>query len=333
MTIKCPYCGATMTSEAELTKGQHVLCPCCKLKFTFGEEWEATGYVEAKFWSMVGRCPWTDWLKRANGLVAKGMPFALGLVAVAACATWFVALARQNAPVSAVFKPWLTLVVMVCSAYVSRRAMALPCRTMEGCARLTIRPQMAYILKVAVTLGLIICGCSLAIDQGDRDSIIAGVSIALTGVAWGVCLEKTSLLRIKVGMPANCVEEAVALLLLPVRFLIAVLPIALAATVVVGAVYAFAVFNGDGVLIATVLAGLVTLPTAVSLVVHLYYVFSNVALELMKAEVSLPAKLDALRSAPTAGGKPSSPIPPTGEADKTPPEEAGADAADRPCGK
>lgn len=37
MYIICPYCQGVCESECEVSKGQHVLCPYCNVKFTYGE--------------------------------------------------------------------------------------------------------------------------------------------------------------------------------------------------------------------------------------------------------------------------------------------------------
>lgn len=38
MTIRCPECGQDMEAEDDLVVGQHVICPYCQVKFSFGCE-------------------------------------------------------------------------------------------------------------------------------------------------------------------------------------------------------------------------------------------------------------------------------------------------------
>lgn len=294
MMVVCPYCNTEMKSDTDLKKGQNVICPCCKLKFAYGEENDTNGFYEAKFWSFVGRWPWSLWHKRVNGLVAKVLPFVAAFIAVGACVAWLVVLGRQNAPISYVFRPWLVLLAMALSVHLSRRAMTLPGKLLAKCDRLIIRPQVAYALKVIVSVGLIVLAGKLIIGEATRDAIILGIALALVGVAWAICMECTSITRIRVGTPANGVEEFAALVLLPVRFIAAMLPVATALTLVGGSVYACTVFSDSGEMIALVLAGLVMLPLVASLVFYLYYVCTTLALDFLKAVAAIPGRLDGL---------------------------------------
>ena len=48
MRIKCPYCGEVIETAQEVVIGQHVVCPVCNRKFSYGEEmeWHSTKKME-----------------------------------------------------------------------------------------------------------------------------------------------------------------------------------------------------------------------------------------------------------------------------------------------
>lgn len=37
MTITCPLCGMEMESEVQIAPSQHIICPFCEKKFSYGE--------------------------------------------------------------------------------------------------------------------------------------------------------------------------------------------------------------------------------------------------------------------------------------------------------
>lgn len=93
MRIKCPYCGEVIETTQEVVIGQHVVCPVCNRKFSYGEEkeWRSTKKME--------RPQRED--SKVKGVEFKGKPecwslsFALGAFAVSltvsACCPVFLA--------------------------------------------------------------------------------------------------------------------------------------------------------------------------------------------------------------------------------------------------
>lgn len=46
MTGKCPFCGEAIETDIEVTVGQHVVCPWCERKFSYGEPREKPARIE-----------------------------------------------------------------------------------------------------------------------------------------------------------------------------------------------------------------------------------------------------------------------------------------------
>ena len=110
-----------------------------------------------------------------------------------------------------------------------------------------------------------------------------------------ICLERPGIVGVKPGYPVNCVEEVIALVLFPVRVLIALLTLLIGMAAVGGLVYGIVLWLDDGLSAAIAFGATALVPFVVPLIVYFIYLVVVFTLDFYKAIVSIPRKLDEMK--------------------------------------
>ena len=110
-----------------------------------------------------------------------------------------------------------------------------------------------------------------------------------------ICLERPGIVGVKPDYPANCVEEVIALVLFPVRVLIALLTLLIGMAAVGGIIYGIVQWFDDGLSAAMTFGAAAFVPFLVPLVVYFIYLVVVFTLDFYRAIVSVPRKLDELK--------------------------------------
>ena len=95
--------------------------------------------------------------------------------------------------------------------------------------------------------------------------------------------------------PVNCVEDVIALVLFPVRVLIALLTLLIGMVAVGGIVYGILLWFDEGLAAAIVFGATALVPFVVPLIVYFIYLVVVFTLDFYKAIVSIPRKLDEMK--------------------------------------
>ena len=258
-----------------------------------------TGKVDAA----VGKClglvenhPWENWLAVANGFIGKFLPLVVGAAGVLAFAVGLVKAIRYDAPFSFVLAIVGILVATLFSMHLTPKAMALPRSFVEKAEPDAVRPELLYIAKILVGLGGLVLAVWLLL-QFDSDALVAAVVLAVVSLLALVAFSHPGIIGLKADYPTNVVEESITIVLFPLKLVLSLLTlvVGLASVVlfVAGTVNVF--YDGEEAVFDFLASALV--PVVVPLCAYVAYLTTVFVLDLYRAVVSLPRKLDELRKA------------------------------------
>lgn len=251
------------------------------------------GWVEGSL-GVIGNRPWDSWLDTANRYISKFLPAAIALAGILACSTGLVVLIKDDAPFSLVVKQLCVLIPVLFAMHLAPKALALTCSFIEKGEAAVIRPELMYIMKVLCGIGGILVGVYLLLNF-DKDLVAIAIAAIIFAVLMIICLERPGIVGVKPGYPVNCVEEVIALVLFPVRVIIALLTLLVGIAAVGGIVYGIVQWFDNGVFAAMVFGATALVPFAVPLIVYVIYLVVVFTLDFYRAIVSIPRKLDELK--------------------------------------
>lgn len=252
------------------------------------------GFVE-KVLGVIGSHPWEAWLDVVNRYITKFLPAAIALAGVLACMTGLVTLIKNDAPFSWVLRTLCILIPVAFSMHLAPRALALTRSFIENGEAQVIRPELMYILKVLLGLGGLLLGAYLLLNFKSDLIVPAIIAIALA-VLMIICLERPGIVGIKAGYPINCVEEVIALVMFPVRVIIALITPLTGIIAVGGIVYGIVQWFDNGLSAAFTFAAIALIPFLLPLAVYLSYIVLVLTIDLLRAIASIPRKLDELKA-------------------------------------
>ena len=258
---------------------------------------EYSGKVDALVESalgIIGNRPWDSWLDTANKYISKFLPAAIALAGVLACLTGLITMIKNDAPFSMVVKQLFILVPVLFAMHLAPKALALTRSFIEKGEPAVIRPELMYIMKVICGIGGILLGVYLLLNF-DKDLVSTAITAIIFAVLMIICLERPGIVGVKPGYPANCVEEVIALVLFPVRVLIALLTLLIGMAAVGGIIYGIVQWFDDGLSAALTFGTAAFVPFLVPLVVYFIYLVVVFTLDFYKAIVSIPRKLDEIK--------------------------------------
>ena len=252
------------------------------------------GFVESVL-GVIGNHPWDTWLGTVNRYVTKFMPAAIALAGVLACATGLIMLIKNDAPFSWVMRTLCILIPVAFSMHLAPKALALTRSFIENGEAEVIRPELMYILKVLLGLGGLLLGAFLLLNFSS-DLIVPAIISIVIAVLMIICLERPGIVGVKAGYPVNCVEEVIALAMFPVRVIVALVTPLTGVVAVCGIVYGAVQWFDDGLSAALAFVATALIPFLLPLAVYLGYLVIVLTLDLYKAVVSIPRKLDELKT-------------------------------------
>ena len=262
----------TAGTETAGAETEDAKCECgCSCQSVAEKITEYNGKVDACVESaigFVGNRPWEDWLKAANTYITRLLPAAIAVAGVLAFVTTLVSLIRMDAPFS-----WVVVE--------KREAEA-------------IRPELMYIMKVVCGIGGLLLGAYLLLCF-NSDLVVPAIVAVVFALLMVICLGRPEIVGVKPGNPENCVEEIIALILFPVNVVIALMTPLIGLATVIGIGYGIVLWfdNGFGSALAFGFAAI--LPLVLPLVVYFMYLLAVCTLDLYRAIVSIPRKLDELK--------------------------------------
>lgn len=254
---------------------------------------KVNGWVE-KALGLVGNHPWDAWLKTANRYITMFLPALIALAGVLALLTGLITFIRMDAPFSMVVKQFWIVIPVLFAMHLAPKALALSRSFIEKSEADVIRPELMYIMKVVFGVGGILLGaflllqfCSCLVSYA-----IASIIFALLMI---ICLERPEVVGVKAGYPVNCVEEIIALIMFPVRVVIALMTLVVGLATVGGIVYGIVLWFDSGMEAQFILGGTAVLPFLIPLSVYIAYLCLVFVFDFYKAIVSIPRKLDELK--------------------------------------
>lgn len=243
---------------------------------------------------IIGNRPWDSWLNTTNKCISMFLPAAIALAGVLACLTGLITMIKADAPFSMVVKQLFVLVPVLFAMHLAPKALALTRSFIEKGESAVIRPELMYIMKVICGIGGILLGAYLLLNF-DKDLVVFAIAAIIFAVLMIICLERPGIVGVKPGYPVNCVEEVIALVLFPVRVLIALLTLLIGMAAVGGIVYGVVLWFDEGLIAEMVFGATALVPFVVPLVVYFIYLVVVFTLDFYRAIVSIPRKLDEMK--------------------------------------
>ena len=243
---------------------------------------------------IIGNRPWDSWLGTANKYISMFLPAVIALAGVLSCLTGLITMIKADAPFSMVVKQLFILVPVLFAMHLAPKALALTRSFIEKGETEVIRPELMYIMKVIFGIGGILLGVYLLLNF-DKDLVVMAIAALIFAVLMIICLERPGIVGVKPGYPVNCVEEVIALVLFPVRVLIALLTLLIGMAAVGGLVYGIVLWFDDGLSAAIAFGATAFVPFVVPLIVYFIYLVVVFTLDFYRAIVSIPRKLDEMK--------------------------------------
>ena len=288
----------TAGTETAGAETEDAKCECgCSCQSVAEKITEYNGKVDACVESaigFVGNRPWEDWLKVANTYITRLLPAAIAVAGVLAFVTALVSTIRMNAPFSDVVNTLWILVPTLFSIHLAPKALALMRSFVEKREAEAIRPELMYIMKVVCGIGGLLLGAYLLLCF-NSDLVVPAIVAVVFALLMVICLGRPEIVGVKPGNPENCVEEIIALVLFPVKVVIALMTPLIGLAAVCGIVYGIVLWFDDGLEAAFAFGITAVLPLVLPLVVYFTYLLAVCTLDLYRAIVSIPRKLDELK--------------------------------------
>lgn len=258
-----------------------------------------TGRVDACFDKALGlveKHPWEAWLEAANGFIGKYLPLVVGVAGVLAFATGLITAIRYDARFSVVVSTVGILVGALFATNLAPKALALPRSFLEKREPDAMRPELLRIFEVLLGLGGLVLAVGMLL-QFTGDSLVAALVLAAIALLLIIVFSHPALIGVKADYPTNVVEEWIAILLLPLKIVLSLLTLVTGiATVVLFVAGVLQLFDNGFEAMSTLCAAALA-PLVVPLGAYLLYLATVFLLDLYRAVVCLPRKLDDLRRA------------------------------------
>lgn len=243
--------------------------------------------------------PWEKWVAETNNCIGKWLPFVVAAAGVVGFLTGFITSVRANLPFGAVIGNLGFLVAALVSMHLTPKALALPRAFLEKREPDPMRPELLYILKTNICFGTFIAAVILIL-RFDGDAFATALVTLAAGALLTIVFGTPSLIGVKADHPQNAIEEALCILLLPLKFALSLItPVVGVGTVVLfglGVAKLFERYYG-GFAALPFFAFAVLAPVAIPLAVYLAYLVVTFTLDLYRAIVAVPRKLDEVRKA------------------------------------
>ena len=243
---------------------------------------------------IIGNRPWDSWLGTANKYISMFLPAVIALAGVLSCLTGLITMIKADARFSVVVKQLFILVPVLFAMHLAPKALALTRSFIEKGETAVIRPELMYIMKVIFGIGGILLGVYLLLNF-DKDLVVMAIAALIFAVLMIICLARPGIVGVKPGYPVNCVEEVIALVLFPVRVLIALLTLLIGMAAVGGLVYGIVLWFDHGLFAAIAFGATAFVPFVVPLIVYFIYLVVVFTLDFYRAIVSIPRKLDEMK--------------------------------------
>ena len=253
------------------------------------------GWIE-KGLNLIGDHPWEKWLGVANKYIGTFLPAAIAVAGALACVTGLVASIKYDAPFSAVVSNFVILVVALFSLHLTPKALLLTRSFIEKGEADVIRPEFLYILKVVVGLGGILTALYL-ICQFNSSALVSGLVVALVAVLFTIVCTRPAIIGVKPDYPKNGGEEALALLIFPLKIVLTLLSLIVGVSVLAALVIGVVKWFSSGFEAVFVFSVGVLLPFLLPLGVYFLMLLVLLTLDLYRALFSLPRKMDEVRKA------------------------------------
>jgi len=271
--------------------------PCCKqvqeIITCCGDKVDS--FID-KLLGLVGNHPWEAWLAKFNGWVGAYLPAVIAVSGVLAFFTGLVSAIRYELPFSFVIGLFGILVGTLFSIHLTPKALSLSRSFIEKGELNAMRPELLYILKVVLGLGGIVLAIYLILQFNCDAFITALISLGVAVLAI-IIFSNPAIVGIKADYPTNGVEEAITILLFPVKFLLALLTFIVGVGTVGLSVYGIVQLFSSGIEGGAYLLVAALLPFLLPIVVYFVYLCTAFLLDFYRALVSIPRKLDDVRKA------------------------------------
>ena len=269
-------------------------CNCKSVAEKIGEySGKVDSYVEQAL-GLVGNHPWDSWLKAANSFITRFLPAAIAIAGVLAFVTTLIVAIKNDMPFSYVVKTLWIIVPVVFSIHLAPKALALMRSFVEKNEAETIRPELMYIMKVVFGVGGLLLGAYLLLCF-DSDLVVPAIVAVAFALLMVICLDRPEIVGVKAGYPGNCVEEIISIILFPIRVVITLLTPLVGVAAVGGIVYGVVLWFDNGLEAAIAFGVTAILPLLLPIFVYVGYLLVVCTLDLYKAIVSIPRKLDELK--------------------------------------
>ncbi len=247
----------------------------------------------------IGNHPWKKWLDVANRYIGLFLPGVIAAAGLLATLFYLIAVIKYDASVSELTMVVAILIGTMFALHLAPKAIKLVLSVVEKSEPEVIRPELLYIFKVVLGLGGILTAIYLTL-QFESDLIpliLITVGVAVLSIITCTCPETVG---IKAAHPSNAVEEFVSILLFPLRIVLSLFSILMGVATVGLLVYGFVVLcqkNGGMQPAIMVWITAIGVPFLVPLASYVAVLVFNFVLDLYRALVSVPRKLDEVRKA------------------------------------
>ena len=243
--------------------------------------------------------PWERWVSVANDFIGKWLPFIVAIAGIAAFLVGFISGVRAQLPFSAVIANLGILAGTFLAMHLTPKALALPRSFLEKREADPMRPELLYILKVNACFGALVAA-GILILQFDGNAFLMALQILAIGALLTVVFGNPALIGIKATHPQNAIEEVLCIFLLPLKLALSLLTL----VVGIGTVALFVwgiekLFDRSSIGFESMplFGSAVLAPVAIPLAVYLLYLVVMFFLDLYRAIVAIPRKLDEVRKA------------------------------------
>jgi hypothetical protein len=241
----------------------------------------------------VGNHPWEEWLKIANDKIALFLPGVILVMGAIATLVGLISTIKMDAPFSMVVANFGYVILALFSMHLAPRALALSRSFVVKKEADVLRPEFLYILKVLLGVGGLVLAVSSFLTFS-AEGIKTAVVLLVFAVLFTVVFARPSVIGVKAGYPSNTAEESITIMLLPVKIVLVLLaPIVAVCTVSMLGYGIYMIFK-SGLIASTLLGGGAVVPLVLPLSVYIGYLVFMFWLEICRAIVSLPRRIEGL---------------------------------------
>lgn len=253
---------------------------------------KADSLVE-KALGFVANHPWEDWLKIANEKIALFLPAVILAMGAIATVVGLISTIKMDAPFSMVMANFGYVVLALFSMHLAPRALALSRSFVDKKEADVLRPEFLYILKVLLGLGGFVLAI-VSLLSFTAEGVKGAIVLLVLAVLFTIAFAKPSVIGIKAGYPSNTAEESITIMLLPIKIILVLLTPIVAISTVGALGYGIYMLFKSGIVASTILGGGAVVPLALPLAVYIGYLLFVFWLEICRAIVSLPRKIENL---------------------------------------